>query len=810
MIGFVVVSHSARLAAGVCELAAQMAQDKVRLAPAGGTSDPANPIGTDAFKVLEAIESVYDDEGVLVFTDLGSAILSAETAIQFLDEARQARVRLYPGPVVEGAVSAVSLAAAGAGMAEILDGAAQGARPAPEALPSADEVEVALPNPLGLHARPAAQLIRIARRFEARITVENLTKSSGPADAASLNGLLALGGRQGHVIRLRATGPGARQALDELRRFIESGCGDTHTPARVEAPSRPASAVPGELSGIGASAGIAVGPLVRLHASPNPMADRAAAEPEVEWQRLLAAIHAAHEETRELYEWARAHAGPGEAGIFDAQSLFLEDPSLLDISARLIRERSQTAEAAWQQATAQFAARLEGLDDPYLRARAADVADVAARVLRRVIGLNPESLALEQPAILTAHSLMPSEVEQLDTGKVLGLCLETGSASAHSSILVRSMGIPAVVGAGPGISAVAEGTVVALDGESGQVWIAPGPERVAWLAQRRENWLAARQTAQAERRAPALTRDGRRIRVLANLNRDADIADALNHGGEGVGVLRTEFLFVDRREPPGEEEQYTAYRTIARALGDRPLVIRTLDIGGDKGVPYIDAGEEANPFLGWRGIRISLDRRDILRTQLRAILRAGRGARVEVLFPMVSALSELREAKAVLAETAEELKRAGIPYEGDVPVGVMIEVPAAVAIADQLAGEATRLSIGTNDLIQYVMAADRTNARVAPLADPFQPAVLRMIRDTVQAARKAGVTVDLCGEMAADPLATALLVGLGLEEFSVSAPLIPELKRAIRRVSVPEAEALAREALGLKSSAAVRRYLADR
>jgi phosphocarrier protein FPr len=362
---------------------------------------------------------------------------------------------------------------------------------------------------------------------------------------------------------------------------------------------------------------------------------------------------------------------------------------------------------------------------------------------------------------------------------------------------------------GPGISTLDEGTTVAVDGERGTVWISPDVDETRALEGRRRDWLAARRAAELERHKPAATRDGQRIRVLANISGVAGAAEAVACGAEGVGVLRTEFLFLGRAEAPGEEEQLAAYRAVGESLGSRPLSIRTLDIGGDKRLPYVEIGEEANPFLGWRGIRVMLGRRDLLRTQLRAILRAGATGAVELLLPMIASLDELRQTKALVGEAQAELEREGLAFEKNIRIGVMIEVPAAVAIADQLAREANYFSIGSNDLIQYVMAADRTNSRVAPIADSFQPAVLRMMRQTVEAGRGAGIDVALCGELAADPLAAPLLLGLGLEEFSVSAPLIPELKRAISRWGLQEAEALAREALAMDSSQSVRRLLRD-
>jgi phosphocarrier protein FPr len=809
MIGLVIVSHSAKLAEGVCDLARQVGQGRVRIAPAGGTADPENPIGTDAFQVLQAIESVYSEDGVLVLMDLGSAVLSAGVALEMLGGERSSHVELCAAPLVEGAVAAATLAAAGATLAEIsrearnaLAGKLAGESACPTSGTDAfvcqpsEEALVTLTNRLGLHARPAAQFVRLARHYQARVTLENATQRTGPAAGDSINGVLSLGAREGHQLRICAKGADAHEALAALVDFIQSGCGDL-------APAKPVA----QAGGIAASAGIAIGPLAKLRPAAVEIAPRAIENPEAEQQRLMAAVQGAQEETRALYEWSKTHIGADEAGIFDAQSLFLEDPQLVGAVSRMVLEDRVSAESAWQAETTRFADRLAALDDPYLRARAADVADVAARVLRRLTGQASAARVLREPAILSAHDLTPSEVKDFDPAMVLGLCLEAGSASAHSVILARAMGIPVVAGLGPGISALADGTIVAVDGEQGTVWISPDADQVAALEGRRRNWLAARRSAELGRHKPAATRDGRRIRVFANISGVAEAAEAVACGAEGVGVLRTEFLFLDRPAAPGEEEQLAAYRAIAESLGGRPLTVRALDIGGDKRLPYVEIGEEANPFLGWRGIRVLLSRRDLFRTQLRAILRAGAAQPVELLLPMIASLDELRETKALVAEVEAELVREGLPFRKNIRIGVMIEVPAAVAIADQLAREASFFSIGSNDLIQYVMAADRTNSRVAPMADPFQPAILRVIRQTVEAGRGAGIDVALCGELAADPVATPLLLGLGLEEFSVSASLIPELKRAISLWSAPEAEGMAREALDMDSSQAVRRLL---
>ena len=951
MIGLVIVAHSAVLAEAVCGLARQVARENVRLAAAGGAGEAGRETGTDAFRVREAIDSVYSDDGVLVLMDLGSAVLSAETALDLLDESRRPRVRLSAAPLVEGAVAAATLAAAGASLDEVAgeagraslaksaqlgdeaaepnlqtarttvplvqpdsgdaslarlvpDGGAaalpevrpeggpragparlgeeaaeaapesarggaprhevaRGAGPeaaampiepreepegpacpppgreAPEATRIAEDVAVpvslpasaardesaalapparsgepapwmdetaTLTNPLGLHARPAAQVVRIVRRFRAGVTLRNVTAARGPADARSINGLLGLGARQGDTLEIRADGADCQAAVAAVVGFIRGGCGepDQVAPARVVAPETPAHPAGSVLSGIAAAAGMAVGRLVKLRAPEPGHAAGEAADPDTEERRLLGAIRAAGEETRALSAWAQAHVGAGEAGIFDAQFLALDDPELAGEAARIIREEGAGAASAWESASARLVERFAALEDPYLRARAADMRDVAARVMRRLTGARTALPALGSPSILAAHDLAPSEVKELDPSLVLGLCLEMGSASAHSVILARAMGIPVVAGLGPALPALPDGTLLAMDGTSGSVWIEPGEDRIADFDRRRRGWLESRRLADADRKKPAATRDGHPIRVVANISGFAEAEQAVEYGADGVGVLRTEFLFLDRAEPPDESEQLAAYAAIAWALGGRPLVVRTLDIGGDKGVPYVDVGEEANPFLGWRGIRLTLDREDLLRTQLLAILRAGTEGPLEILLPMVSTLAELRRARAILAEAERDLARRGIPFRSGARLGVMIETPAAVAIADQLAREAAFFSIGSNDLIQYVMVADRTNARVAPMADPFQPAVLRMLRQAIDAGRQAGIDVALCGEFAADPLAAPLLIGLGLEELSVSAPLVPEVKQAIARWTVAEARRIAAEVLLLDSSEAVR------
>ncbi len=831
MIGIVVVSHSAKLAEGVRELIEQMTQGQVPLAIAGGIDAPDNPIGTDPMRVLAAIESVYSDDGVVVLMDLGSALLSAEMALEFLPEEQQTKIRLCEAPLVEGAMAAAVQAMASTDIEQVL-AEARGALTAKAAqlqqtvpdlasLPAADldlkpdyEIRLTIGNKLGLHARPAAQFVGTAGRFDAQITVRNLTRGGEPVNAKSINQVATIGARQGHEIAVAAQGTEAKAALAALQALVEANFGEEEGAlAAALAPQTPTATTPlaeGELAGIAASPGIAIGPVVRYELTALEVTERSIDDPRLEWQRLQAAIARAKQEIENLHRQAISQVGAYEAAIFEAHLLFLSDPVLVEAARQRIDERKINAEAAWHAAIEEMATSYRALDDPYMQGRATDVVDVGQRVLKLLAGAAPASLEILQPAILVAADLTPSDTAQLNPAQVLGICTELGNATSHSAILARALGIPAVVGAGAALLQLKNGVLLALDGQRGRIWVEPDAAKLAELQAQQAAWLAAQQAAKATSQQPAITRDGHRVEVVANIGGLADVQPALDNGAEGVGLLRTEFIYLNRTTAPTEAEQVEVYQAIATALGARPLIIRTLDIGGDKPLPYLDLGPEENPFLGWRAIRYCLDRPDLFKTQLRAILRASHGRQVKVMFPMVASVGEVRAAKKLLAEARTELDQAGRPYDPAMEVGIMVEVPAAATVAAQLAAEVDFFSIGTNDLSQYTMAADRTNPRVGTLADPFQPAVLRLIRQTIEAAHAAGIWVGLCGEFAGHPLAAPILLGLGLDEFSMSAPAIPLVKQSISQLSLTEAREIAAAALQLDSAEAIRAYVEQR
>jgi multiphosphoryl transfer protein len=510
-------------------------------------------------------------------------------------------------------------------------------------------------------------------------------------------------------------------------------------------------------------------------------------------ERAIERVRAEIQSTRES---VAARAGEYSAAIFDAHLLFLDDDALLEPARRAIFEQGQNAAQAWHTAAETVAAQYRRLDDEYLRARAEDLTGVARQVVGELLG-ETATAAVVEPGIVVAPDLTPADTAALDRELVRGIATAFGGPTSHSAILARSLGIPAAVGIGERILDVPEGTPLVLDGDAGAVFVDPTEELVRDYEQRNAQRQAAARLALASAHQPARTLDGRRIEVVANVGSPADVDAAVANGAEGVGLLRTEFLFLERDSLPSENEQYAAYEDIARRLDGRPLILRTLDVGADKPLPYLPRRPEANPFLGIRGIRLGLAQPELLETQLRAALRVAVSRPLSVMFPMVATLAEYRAATAVLARAREDL-------EADMDVGVMIEVPAAALAAEAFADEVDFFSIGTNDLVQYTMAAERGNDAVAGLADPLHPAVLRLIRFVTEAAEAHGKWVGVCGELAADRLAVPILVGLGVSELSVNPPAIPATKEAVRQLDAGAAADLAGEALRLVSAEDVR------
>lgn len=848
MIGFLLVAHSRALAEGVRDLMRQVAP-LVPVEVAAGAEDPAQPLGTNPVAILEALQSLLqrnDVEAVVVFMDLGSAVLSAETALDFLDEEARKRVYLSPAPLVEGAVTAATLAAAGVPLHEILREAQQAVKvkgdlPAPrvaaegETLPGGEgmavaargaeverplsppdaEVHLVLPNPLGLHARPAARFVQLVNRFSGvQVWMANETRGIGPVPAWSLNQVLALGIRQGHRVYLQAWGPQAQEALRALKDFLlELKEAPPPVPkARPEAPGPRVVSSPEEGTvyvGVAIAPGVALGPAY-VHRPRLPQVPLAPArDPEAERRRFEDARQHALAELNALYQETRTRLGPEHAEIFLAHRLILEDPAFVQAVGYRIQNQRRNAARAVYETVEELASRLEALDDPLLQARAQDIRDVGARLLRALLGVVLEEVLPPEPAILIAEEVQPSDVLQWKRENVLGLATVKGGPTTHAAILARGMGIPAVAGLDERILSVADGTLVGLDGQAGKVWVRPTPQVQARLRAQMEARRARWTEARAHAHEPAITRDGVRIRVQANVRDAAEARKAAALGAEGSGLVRTEFLFVEREQPPSEEEQIAAYREIFAALAPHPVTIRTADIGGDKPIPYLELHED-NPFLGLRGLRLSLAYPEMFRTQLRALLRAAVGYRVNIMLPMVALVEEWRQALAHFRAVQEALQAEGVDFNAETPLGIMVEIPAVVFMLEHFieAGVAF-FSLGTNDLTQYTLAADRTHPQVALMADALHPAVLHLIHRTVQTGRKKGVPVGICGELAGDPQALPILVGLGLRRLSMVPDAIPEAKARLRGLAISEAEALARKALTLPDARSVRRLVGE-
>ncbi|MBV9193098.1 MAG: phosphoenolpyruvate--protein phosphotransferase, partial [Solirubrobacterales bacterium] len=568
----------------------------------------------------------------------------------------------------------------------------------------------------------------------------------------------------------------------------------------VPAPEPPGYVIPpgpGQvLTGVAAARGLAVGRARHLHGDEDPPpAERAVESPERERERLAEAIAAARRAIEHDREVVAERAGRAEAEIFDAHAALLEDEAMLEPALAAI-EGGALAERAWHDAAGEVAARYRALDQPILRERATDVLDVGRRVVRALTG---EAAAGAADGVVIAGELTPADAAGLDPAAVRGLATAHGTATAHAAILARALGLPAVVGLGRGVLAIPEGTTLLIDGDAGSLQVEPPPELVRDAAARRKRAEQRRAAARARAHEPAATRDGSRVEVFANLGAAAEAMRAVEFGAEGVGLLRTEFLFLDRSELPGEAEQAETLLEIARALEGRPLIVRTLDAGADKPLPALPMPAEANPFLGLRGIRLTLARREVLSTQFRAILRAAAEHPVKAMLPMVATLEELESARAVLAQA-----RADTGIDAPLELGIMVEIPAAALTAEKLAARADFFSIGTNDLTQYTMAAERGDERLAPLLTGPQPGVLRLVQATVDGAAAHGRPVGVCGELAGDPAAALLLVGLGVSELSMAPALVPEAKAAIREVDLATAQATARQALDADDSAAAR------
>jgi multiphosphoryl transfer protein len=735
-------------------------------------------------------------EGFTAHVTAGQRVARGDPLIGFDLDAVAGKAKSLVSPIVVtsenyrvAVLAQDRLVAAGDPIAEI-DGAAAAAA----GLPPSDEVSAAdmtIRTAHGIHARPAARIAAAARAFAASVELE---AKGGTANARSPVALMALGLHKGDRARLVARGADAAAATAAVAALIETGLDEEPEPVAVPVPASSAPVRPGLYRGVCAAPGLAVGPVAHFEIEPPPI-DQVAKGVDAERCALAAA--------RAAVRSRLADHSVGTGAIAAAHQGLLEDPELVAAAdAEIAAGRS--AGLAWHAAIEATAARLRATGDPLLIERIDDLRDIERQVLGRLAGeAEPKPRDFPEGAILLADTLFPSQMMALELDRVGGICTARGGPTSHVAILAASAGVPMLAAAGAEMLATGDGTEVVLDAGGGWIDTRPDAAALDTATERLERWRQARAAEAAAAAADTRMADGTRIHVFANLASAEEARRAVAAGAEGCGLLRTEFLFHDRPSPPAEEEQRAAYAEIAAALGGRPLIVRTLDAGGDKPLSYLAMPVEDNPALGLRGVRLSLARPDLLAVQLRAILGAAPAGDVRIMVPMVVDIGELRAIRAVLDRAAADLGAAAVP------LGVMIETPAAALLAASLAAEADFLSVGTNDLTQYALAADRGNPATAARIDALHPAVLRLIAMVGEGASARGKWFGICGGIASDPLASAVLIGLGASELSATPAAIPALKAAVRRLDMAACRSLAARALEAETAEAVRALAAD-
>lgn len=548
--------------------------------------------------------------------------------------------------------------------------------------------------------------------------------------------------------------------------------------------------------GAAASPGIAIGPALVVRPFSLEIDRRHAESPESEIARLVSAVERAKAELEKIRERALSEMGPDKAAIFEAHLMMLEDPVMLDEVRALISAERLSAEAAYQEIAQRYVKTFEGMKNAYMKERAADVRDVSVRVLRKLLGVEAIDLAgIDRNCILVGHDFTPSDTATMNRSRVLGILTDIGGRTSHTAIMARTLGIPAVVGAKEMSQTIKPGDLLIIDGDSGQIHINPDPATIERFVTERQQQAALKEALNELRGRPSVTLDGRKVELAGNIGSPKDIDVLMKGDAEGVGLFRTEFIYMNRETLPTEQEQFEAYKELLSKLPDQKVIIRTLDIGGDKSLPYLKIQKEMNPFLGYRAIRICLDQVDLFKTQLRALLRASAFGNLNIMFPMISGLEELQAARRIMDETAAELRAEGVTVAQRIPVGIMIEIPSAAMMADVLARHCDFFSIGTNDLIQYTVAVDRMNEKIHGLYSFYSPGVLRLIHKVIQDAHAAGIWVGMCGEVAGELPLVPVLLGMGLDEFSMTPNSILKVRRLIRSLSYEEARGLAEKVL---------------
>jgi multiphosphoryl transfer protein len=810
MIGLLLVSHSRALAEAAVDLIRRTVSPTIPLAAAGGVGETHSEIGTDAIDIQHGIESVAQPDGVLVLMDMGSAILSAEMAKDLLGDS--INVRLCSGPLVEGGIAAAVQIQAGSPLADVVAAAQRSLLPKQDQLgePSQatqltgapavaeESFESVLENIYGLHLRPVAALIKTLGADAKNVQIENVTGKRGPIVASSLVEIARLQAKKGDTIRFLLSGPNTVRVRREIESFLERlRDEDAHPLQPAAAKNNSASSAP-----IAVSSGLAVGRILfadRLDVRIPDTRPNTPAEREAECQRLTAAIGAAQQTVAQRVAKFSSSLDRAEVAILDAQQLILSDDVLLAKAQERIRSKPANAAAAWFETLMEVAEDQAGAADEYLKQRAIDFREAAAAVVQQLIGQTNQFAHLNEDYVLVCAELNPTLIDQIQSTRITGVIELGGGSLSHGAILARSIGLPVIANAAGSESMLRSAEIVAIDGSTGQLLVNPAPAVVQEWRQRQANSRELQKRAVQLSQTPAVSADNIPFLIAANAGKRRDVELALGNGADGIGLFRSEFLFDQFRTLPSEEEQLAAYRDAlepiladSRSKAAQPsassrefsVTLRLLDIGGDKPLPFLSPGKESNPFLGVRGLRLLLRHPEFLESHLGAILRLTELFSIKLLVPMITSVDEISRLKQHLEKAHQSLKARELSHEWPIEIGAMIETPASAVAFDQMVEHLDFASIGTNDLTQYVLSAERGNPQLEEFADSLHPAVLRLCRDVIALANHRALPISICGEIASDPVAVPLLAGLGLRVFSVAPTAVPTIKATIRTLSL--------------------------
>ena len=809
MFGIVIVSHSRILAESLSALASEISGKNIPIAFAGGVEGDEKLFGTDATDILDAVESVYSDEGVLVFADMGSALISTETALDFMDAEKAANVYISPAPMVEGVISAAVQCGIGSSIKASASEAEESLFQKIEFLkkkdypsdniknnsasPGQTEENIQkrvfrIKNKNGLHARPASKLIKTVSASGCRVEVSNITGGRGPANALSLNRLSSLEVLKDDEVLITASGDegDVLHFFEETEKLINNNFGEDDGSPDIKSLNKEDEKK--ETGLISLSEGIALGRAYILSEASIDVKTEKTENCADEIIKLESAVNEVKSEIKRSIIKGRNRISSDKMQIIETHLFILDDPDLFEESRNRINKEKITASSAWSQSAKDVVKRYENLEDIYLKTRSSDIRDVSSRVLNKLTNNMTQSDEIDAGSVVIAEKLIPSQVLRLDPDRISGILVSDSSTSSHAAILAKSLGIPSIGGYDK-ISLIKKDDFIVFDSALCEVFINPDEKIKEDFLNRKETFIKEKLELQKISSEHAFTREGKLVQVNANISSLAEAYSAVKNGADGIGVLRTEFLFLEKNSPPSEEEQFSFFSSVFKIMDGRPVTVRTLDIGGDKQVPYMNLPVEDNPFLGLRGVRIYSEYPDIIKTHIRALLRAGFDNDLKIMIPMISKFEECSRSYDIINKVHLELEEENIDHIWPVEIGIMIETPASVVMADELAGISDFFSIGTNDLTQYTLAAERGNPDLAKYSDPYDPAVIRRVRKPVLAAEKAGIDVSLCGELGGDTEAVPLLIGLGITSLSMNPHRIPEVKKKIRNISDKQCKA---------------------